>query len=746
MGTVGIQMTTQPILVAPAPIWLEATNPTGFEDEVGTPIAEPTGGGVWDETYHKITYVWTVEEETSPGIWTRLSAPYPRVINMVTDWNEAYVAYGKRIAFRLPGAGTYRFQLWCIDMQGNQAVATSQTVTVQTPAQAFSPADTIVCALDGDFTGAPAASQQVTSMAAVNSIIQSASSPKRVSFKNGDVHDGVTLRAYDGFCDLVDTWDNSAATADIYAPRGAGGDFLGHFAMNDSSQSLQCTFDNIGFKGHWDDRTETGDDGDASVFETRFITAATKFMCYNCDFVGLGTTWLTLGDPFSNGAAVDRRFMIADCINTSFRNYGFYSYYNNGGEYDFLGCSIYRNHDALAGPAPIGYKVELRNDHGPVRLTSYQHTYMACCDFFGCSGWSAGPFGPSANGNVRLFAGTPETTEAPSLIVDRCVNEGGYITWKLDGQDESAPEVPGNWLFDKVLTLCTARTQSPWALAMGGATRRNCYTWAPDIPYYDRPGGFDNFVRYVTDGGPTGPANFAAPMLDYNNTDLTLNSGSPIPLSDGNETAWSTHYARENSIFHEPNATTTTTPAGPINILAATEAVPGVTPRFSGVRWNYQLIIRSNVNVPNGDDLLIPYADIDSSDGLGNGDTSPTTQAYWQALPASDDQHGLFAGGSLRLASRGDFSVSYDDASNVRITNTSGDTWSGTVQIHLDRKSRLATDLPAQTQYASPSSVPMPRPQTGSSALGAADIGYVAYDDFLGRVRSTPKTAGAVEV
>ena len=174
--------------------------------------------------------------------------------------------------------------------------------------------------------------------------------------------------------------------------------------------------------------------------------------------------------------------------------------------------------------------------------------------------------------------------------------------------------------------------------------------------------------------------------------------------------------------------------------------MPGVTPRFSGVRWNYQLIVRTDVNVPNGADLLIPYADIDSSDGLGNGDTAPTNQAYWQALPASDNQHGLFASGLLRLASRGDFSVSYADGSNIRITNTSGDTWSGTVQISLDRKSRLTADIPPQTQFASPSSVPMPTPQTNSSALGAADIGYVAYDDFLGAVRSSPKTAGAVEV
>ena len=756
MGTVGIQMTTQPILVAPAPIWLEATNPTGFEDEVGMPIAEPSGGEVWDPTFHKITYIWTVEEETAPGVWTQMSGAYPRVINMVTGWNEAYVAYGKRVAFRLPDAGTYRFQLWCIDMQGNTGLATTSTITVQTREAAFPVADRIVVAADGDFAGAPTANpgNQVTTVAAASALLQAATTPKWLSFKNGETHDQVTLDARDGYCDHVDVWDLSGSRVEIFAPRTTVGNYLGHFHMNDSSQSLQCTFHKVAFLGLWDDRFEVGDKGDANVFEVRFVTVATKFMCYDCDFIGLGAVWLTLGgNPAFNGASIDRRFMIADCIATSFRNYGFYSYYNHGGEYTFLGTSVYRNHDALAGPIP-GQKLELRNDHGPVRLTTYQHTYMACCDFFGCSGWSAGSFGPSANGNVRLFAGTPETGERPSLIVDRCVNEGGYITWKLDGQDSGAPEVPGNWLFDKVLTLCTARTLIPWALAFGGATRRNCYTWAPDIPYYDRQpsNSFDRIIDYRTDGTGTGPGNFAVPMLDYCNTEMVLASFPAVPLTDGNEADWGALYVRENSINHQPNASSGAVATfGPINSDPVTEVVPGVTPRFSGVRWNYRIIDLGITSLADGASVDIAYPD--SSDGLGNGDLTQTDQAYWLALPPSDNLHAISLSGDEHipyLFSRGDFTVEF--LTNViRITNTSGFAWNAsgtpsTIQLHLDRKSRLTTDIPPQTQYASPSSVPMPRPQSGSAALGAADIGYVAYDDFLGTVRSTPKTAGAIEV
>lgn len=756
-GNLTATVTTQSTVVAPAPIWLEASSPTGFEDEDGNGLTEVDPNTGYDPTFHKITYIWIAEERTStsPDVWEQMTGSYPRVINMVTAWNQAYVGYGKRVAMRIPDAGTYRFRCWAVDMQGNTGLATTATVTVQTREAAYAQADRIVVATDSDFTGAPASDvgNRVSSVSALNTLLQAATTPKWVSFKNGDVHDGVVIQPAAGYCDRLDTWDLAGSKVEIMAPAGGS---VGQINFNDETLSQQCTFENIWFKGEWDDVTETGDTRSPTVFDIRFNPQPLKIICYNCDFTGHDTVGCTIGDPTINNTNRDVRWMFADCISTSFLGYGFYSFYCNGGEYDFLGTSAYRSHDAGAGPVP-GMKLGLRNEHSPLRLTSYQHCYIACSDFFGCSGWSGGDpgagRGPNANGNVRIFAGTPTTAETPSLIVDRVVNEGGFVSWAHFGQDPDAPEVPGNWLYDKTLTLCTARTIRPWHTAFGGTTRRNCYTWAPNIPYYDATSGFSPIIGYDTDGTGTTSANYAVDMLNYNNTAMILHDDNAASLTDGDDTLWGANYVRENSINHQPNVGVPVTASAPINTSTATEVVPGVTPRFSGVRWNYGIIDTGISSLANGASVDISYPD--STDGLGNGDATQTDQAYWLALPSSDDKHMIGVAGSLPYrAERGDFTVQFL-ASVIRITNTSGEAWtaSGTptnIQLHLDRKSRLRTDIPVETEYASPSSVPMPRPQSGSSALAAIGAGdLIAFDSFdVPGVAGTARTrtdAGAVE-
>lgn len=746
MGTVGIQMTTQPILVAPAPIWLEATNPTGFQDEVGNAITEPVTDGDYDPTYHKITYNWIVERETSPGVWEQMTGSYPRVVNIVTAWNMAYVAYGKRVSFRLPEPGTYRFRCWAVDMQGNTGIATTATVTVQDPDVAFSAANTIIYAGDGDFAGAPAGDTQVSSMAALNTAIQARSNPTRIRFKPSETVSGSLEIVAGARAEYIDTWTPGSMVTRRASMQSRGLEFM--YAIHMANSQVQTTWVDHVFEADWDETTETGDSGTGHVFETRYVTEALRNLCYNCDFSGLKVAWLSLDNGATAPDTVDRRWMIADCVVTNWKNYGFYCDRNPGGQYDFLGSTMARQHNALAGPFPLA-KEELRNDHGPLRIANCRHYYISCCDFFNLAGWSGGAPNdlPAANATVRLAASS--LGEIQSGIVDRCVAEGGYITWKMDGQDEEyGPEYPGNYLFDKVLTLVSARTHHPWSTAMGGTTRRNCYTWAPNIPYYDRNTRIDWEVRYFQDGINTPVNNTDYPMLNYCNTFMGLADDTVVPLTSGDETAWGANYVRENYVNHQPNARAPVTTFAPINTNPAAEAVPGVTPRTSGVRWNYQLIVLTSVSVAPGGTLTIPYSNIDSDNGAGDGDTTPTNQAYWQALPASDNQHAVKVKSDEEpyYAVRGHFSVSYADPTNIVITNNSGNTWSGTVGVHLDRKSRLATDIPALTQYASPSSVPMPTPQTGSSAVGQADIGYVAYDDFLGRVRSMPKTAGAIEV
>ena len=384
MGTVGIQMTTQQILVAPAPIWLEATNPTGFEDEVGSPISEPATDGDYDDTFHKITYIWTAEHETSPGVWTELTGSYPRVQNMVTAWNNAYVAYGKRVAFRLPDPGTYRFRCWCVDMQGNAGQATTSAVTIQDADTAFSAADTIIYAGDGNFTGAPAGDTQVSSMAALNAAIWGRSNPTRIRFKPGETVSGNLDIVSGARAEYIDTWTAGQKVTRRSAMTGTSTEFC--YTQHTASTQVQTTFVDHIFQGDWDETTETGDSGVNFVFETRFANAAFRNFIYNCDFTGLPSVWLA-----GNTDSVDRRWLVADVICTNWLNYGFYIDRNYAGELGFLGTTIARDPQALSGPFGIG-KRQIRNDHGAVRFANNRHFYMACCDVFNNAGWSGFPY------------------------------------------------------------------------------------------------------------------------------------------------------------------------------------------------------------------------------------------------------------------------------------------------------------------------------------------------------------------
>ena len=152
-----------------------------------------------------------------------------------------------------------------------------------------------------------------------------------------------------------------------------------------------------------------------------------------------------------------------------------------------------------------------------------------------------------------------------------------------------------------------------------------------------------------------------------------------------------------------------------------------------GAKWS-----SLSSQVVDGGSFSVPYADFKDEHG------DPTNQAYWQGRGAGDTQDTLRVGNTRYYASEGSFSVSFSDPANMVVTNTSGTTWaSGTsYQFRPDRASLVP---PMETQYASPAFVALPRPESGSPAIGSGDIGFVAYDDFLGDARNDPAARGAFE-
>ena len=704
MGTIDILQSTQFTITAPAPVWLEARNPAGFN------VSEP-GSGVYDPSFHDITYIWTVRGSPLSN--------YSRVENMVASWQDANVAYGKKVSFRFPNPGTYDIDLWCVDRFGVTAEATTQVVVI---APSFAASDTIVYAADGVFTGAPAGTQ-ISSMAALETEIQSRSNPTRVSFKPGETVNDVLLDPRSGNIIRIDTW-TEGSKAKLKPRKDLGGSYP-QLHFRDTCVISQLTIRDIVFADDWDPTTETGDYGNFGIFSLGGSNTRCDYIIYNCDFTGIQAVQATLSSSIDGN-----RMMFADCVWDGWQSYGIYSYWNEKGYYAILGCTIAQNPQALAG----GPKTGMANDHGAVRLERQAHVYMACSDFFNTSGWSGNP--PDANACVRINS---KAYTNWSAILDRNVIEGGYLKLKIDGENTLAVEKPGNVLIDKNILLGTARTLAFANLHFGGTTVRNTLFYMPDVIMDE---GAGNFIGIEPDenADPTNDQPFAIYNCTFYNAQTATRAMSFDSLSAFSD------FTFENNVHSAPNETPAINADGPVDEVTV---IPGITPRFAQIQWNYDLE-EGTFGAPIADNATfsIPYANIDRQTRFGTGSSAPTDQAYWQAAEAAGDTLHMMRvyrnGTRMNLfATRGEFSVSYADPTNIVITNTSGGTWDGGWELRLDRKSYLDTEHPADTSHASPANI------TNCESLASVGpentLGLFAYDDLFGTVRAQPVKPGVIE-
>lgn len=705
MANVDILVTTQPVITAPAPVWLEAIGISGFNV-----VGGPGPGAVYDPSFHDITYVWTIRDAPLP--------PYQNVQNLVDGWDNANVAYGKKVAFRFPNPGIYEIDLLAVDSDGTEGRA-SASVTVVPSGDVYAAANTIVFAQDGNFAGAPGG-QQVTSIPALKAAIQARTTATRISFKPGEVIQNVDLYINEGRFSYMDTWTPGSKVT--LKARKDTGDGVPQLSFGDDFSDTQVTLRDIAFEGDWDPTTETGDTGNGAAFNFYIAGTAFNMIVHDCTFTGLNSCDVTV-----NSERPGSRILFTDCIWSDWKHYGVYSFYNQDGAYGLLGCQAAQNPLALAG----GPKENLSNDHGPLRLERQKHVYIACSDFFACTGWSGTP-PRAANACLRINSkGYPDW----SAICDRVVAEGGYIQLKVDGENDDTLELPGNFLVDKMVLMGSPRSLGWSNLHFGGTTIRNSFFVMPDTTMYD--GIADSFINI----SPNNPAaSNDAPMAFYNNTFYSpLAIQTQMFFSNG-PSLWS-DFTAENNVMHIPNAPSPVlSPADP----DTTTALGGISPRFAQVRWNFALETGSLGSVPNGASFALPYASIGRRDELGFGPAGGTDQAYWQAaLAAGDTLHMISVNGTTFYAERGEFAVSYSDPANVVITNFSGQTWSGGYFLRLDRKSYLDAELPAQTQYSSAATIPTCRPQVAPGPQNTE--GALAHHDLYGAEREQPVAMGAIE-
>ena len=709
MANVDILTVAPGVVTAPAGIWFEAIGLSGFNVPGG-----PAPGETYDPSFHEITYVWTVRNAPLPAH----AAPQ----NMVTGWNDANTAYGKKVALHFTAPGTYIVDLWAVDRLGITGTA-STTFTVA-DADSLYPGTSTVCysnAPGENWAGEKPGCQRATSFGALQSAIDSASGPLRILFKRGQEVLGhqtgrLLANASGEWMNHIGTW-GSGAKPIINCMKGTSVLHIG----GPSNPITHFTVENIDFRGGWNAATETGV---PSWTPFNFVSSPTvcHYTVSQCNFDGLDNIWLGIGHQAST-------MVLADCVITNWRDYGFFIHDSgnvSGTRMAFVGTRIQQNVDAQNGaPASVGNpKNGFYNMHGPIRYSDIQNFYIGNCDLFSRNGWSA--LG-STKADQPCIRANGDGRADRFFTMDRCVCEGGFKILAFEGQNGTTAENPGNYLVDKALLIATGKTTSSFIAAeYGGVTVRNTIGVMPNVPAFHPSNSWPAAIQLGADA--PGPGNLNAEMQFYGNTFVNLRDTGNDPgdswgtFSDG---VGFNNVVSENNVLHGPLLDTPVTAGQTIDLATP---VPGVSPRYKGVLYNEfgQENGTLGATVANGSSFTLPYP-------------SGTSQSYWQAIQGTDTQHTLILGGGFYYADLSEISVTYEPTV-IRVTNTSGATWnSGSGwQLKLDRKS-LKSAIP--TTYANPSSVPLPRP---AAAIGTG-LGLFPYHDFEAQMRGAPATEGALK-
>lgn len=709
-GVVEISTIEQSTLIAPTVVYADAVNIAGMAAQDG---ADP--GEVYDPSFHEITFVWTLTRPVGA------SGTFGPTLNMPTAWNNRNLAYGKRVAFVLDEPGSYTLNLWCVDANGKTAAA-STSFTVQDPDSVFTGTRTILYdpTGTGDPSNYPSADVQTTWTGVKSARTTLGATTARILVKRGEQVDGEEIANFGSSVSNIRIGPWGTGADPILGPRGVDAGYL--ITENGDGGNDELVIYGIKFQGGWDSATETG----VPELPFRLVRNSTRTdpyfqLIHNCTFDGMVACWASaIG---TGGNNFEARTCYSECTITNWRDYGLFI--ADGGDpagdnrLAILGCSIQQDENALSG----GSKNGLYNTHGCIRTTGMQNTYISGCSLFSRSGWS--PLGSvtADNGALRL---NTQANEGHNYVIDRVAIEGMVRVQDAEGNNDKA----GNYLFDKVIQTLGSRNYDPvFSVAFGGTTIRNYLGVMLNKPAA-HGAVMGEFISAENDG--LDATNVASPVRVYNSTFLDLrndaNSDSKVP----DAVAFSNFSAgtEANNVIHAPNRTSTVVADAPIDLTTSA----GPVPEHKGQRYNFlheEGTLASDV--ADGATLSIPYSQI--KDTLYNptdtDDGTATDQAYWTAISGTDTLHVIRVNDTGYHAQQGDISVSFADATNVVITNTSGVTWSSGAGwvLRLDRTTNLPAFESAQSSVGE--TVPTGRPQSGSAAIGDGDTGLKAYDDLL---------------
>ncbi|MEC7256514.1 MAG: hypothetical protein VXW58_01720, partial [Pseudomonadota bacterium] len=462
-------------------------------------------------------------------------------------------------------------------------------------------------------------------------------------------------------------------------------------------------------------------------------------LIHDCTVSGLINGFSPGGADLAHAPEGRHYQMFADCACDEWRAMGVHGG-SPGMHLSLTGTRLVQNVNAPNN----GGKDGIRSNHGPIRISDCKYLYISGCDLFSRTFWD-GADQPC----LRMF--TSGQLGQDGGVVERCTMEGGYQVVQMNSSDGGVLH-PINVVYERLFLVASTYTTTFLDTARSGVTFRDNVLVRSNVPVLVASGNGEIQFR-IEEPQSTGAGLYDEPIAIYGNTALNLltdaNDGTKdypmVFIEGGANGAYFTNVVEENNVYHRPVGGEVVDTYAPIDTTTATA---GFDSRYLGRQYNfdhYEFALGQDCEV--GETLAISYSNI--GDGLyeGTPSTGPTDQAYWLAVP--DSEHELiiesFGGRSRRGYSEtwGHINVTFGET-EVTVENTSGETWlnGATARLWLDRSSLM----PAMDgTYANPATIPLPRPQTGSPAIGAATAGRISPKDFLLTDRGETPSRGALE-
>jgi hypothetical protein len=478
---------------APEAMIFEA-NPGGFG--AFRSWAVPPQGGFYDAAFHEIHYEWDFGDNRAP--WTAARLP--------AEFNQPSKGYGRKVGHVYVAPGVYQVrctarQVVSTDPLEVRSATTTTLVQVADPEVVFDPSRTVVVALDGDFTGAPASNYQVATTAGLSALLttlENEVSPFRVLLKRGENYQNDA----DSKSALGKVGGNSGAWS--VAMLGAWGDPADPKPVVPLVPfgSPIAKADNVHLLGDYDPLTDrlTRDGGGvlpkdgannhptAPVMELSFNNPGWK-IATNVD---VSNTWVGISVAGGvraltpDGLDWEHQYVFAD--NCAIDGSGNYTFFGDCEPRDFIclrGCGLRKDPNQVSGPVPPNPKI-----HGGFRTLRRGDYQIDGCDFFSRGGWSGsgawvdGVSGESGQPTIRLNGNLTRSYALNGLGIDpldpalhgstyisRNVLEGAGATFTKT-MSGNGPQILGNDIVERNLVIGAARTAGFFGMGSGATTIR----------------------------------------------------------------------------------------------------------------------------------------------------------------------------------------------------------------------------------------------------------------------------------